>query len=131
MSEADRSLLSSLPGPVNTHILVLQMRADSSPGEMKLVVWGGGKEPEQTGHAMYTQANNEHMLCFSDANTEHSWPQETPEIQGPVGANSLLAIFVFFGRPLFLICLQYCSKPLDCVTLNVTLLIKSLSNFKT
>lgn len=71
------------------------MRADSLPGEMKLVVWGGSKEPEQTGHAMYTQANNEHMLCFSDANTEHLWPQEIPAIQGLVGANSLLAIFVF------------------------------------
>lgn len=109
MSEVDRSLLSSLFGPVNTHILMLQMRADSLPGEMKLVVWGNGKEPEQTGHAMYTQANNEHMLCFSDANMEHSWPQETPEIQGPVGVNTLLAIFAFFDRPLFLICLHYCS----------------------
>lgn len=109
MSKVDRSLLSSLPGPVNTHIRVLQMRADSLPGEIKLVVWGNGKEPEQTGHAMYTQVNNEHMFCFSDANTEHSWPQETPEIQGPVGANSLLAIFAFFGRLLFIICLQYCS----------------------
>ncbi len=64
MSEVDRLLLSSLPGPVNTHILVHQMQADSLPGEIKLVVWGNCKEPEQTEHAMYTHANNEHMLCF-------------------------------------------------------------------
>lgn len=99
------------------------MKLDSLPGEMKLVVWGSGKEPEQTGHAIYTQANNEHMLCFSDANTEHPWPQVTPEIWGPVGANSLLAIFFFlflFWQTIVSNCLQYCNTPLQLLSLSKT-----------
>lgn len=43
---------------------------------------------------MYTLANNQHMLCFSDANTRHIQPRDK-WILGPVGTRYPLAVVWF------------------------------------
>lgn len=54
---------------------------------------------------MYTRANNEHMLCFSDANTEHILPGDREREAGTGWSTSPRGYFLF-ETTLFLICLQ-------------------------
>lgn len=54
---------------------------------------------------MYTRANNEHMLCFCDANTEHRLPGDR-EREARTGGSTLPRGYFLFEITLFLICLQ-------------------------